>query len=129
MNLSVQYFTIYLMLFICITLKQFTGLPCLTAAIGIFDAGRATVMFAPMLSILFISTRMRALQLAKATDGTIPPTAGPQGWAQDGMFLSTWSCLVQVIMAILVPILTGSTPEMDEDGNLKTPEGAGKIMA
>merc|ERR1719160_1299675 len=72
---------------------------------------------------------MRALQLTKATDGTIPPTAGPQGWAQDGMFLSTWSVLVQVLMAILVPILTGSTPEMDEDGNLKTPEGASKIMA
>merc|ERR1719231_679222 len=81
-----------------------------------------------MLSILFVGTRMRALQLTKATDGTIPPTAGPLGWAQDGMFLSTWSCLVQVIMALVVPLLTGAKPEMDEDGNLKTPEGAGKIM-
>jgi len=129
MNLTVQYFFIYLCLWICITCQQILGdNPIWDKAIAIFDAGRATVMFAPMLSMLFIGTRMRALQLTKATDGTIPPTAGPQGWAQDGMFLSTWSCLVQVIMAILVPILTGSTPEMDEDGNLKTPEGAGKIM-
>merc|ERR1719326_422576 len=130
MNLTVQYFFIYLCLWICITCQQILGdNPIWDKAIAIFDAGRATVMFAPMLSMLFIGTRMRALQLTKATDGTIPPTAGPQGWAQDGMFLSTWSCLVQVIMAILVPILTGSTPEMDEGGNLKTPEGSSKIMA
>merc|ERR1719197_324767 len=129
MNLTVQYFFIYLCLWLAITGQQFLGSSDIwDKAIAIFDAGRATVMFAPMLSMLFIGTRMRALQLTKATDGTIPPTAGPQGWAQDGMFLSTWSCLVQVIMAILVPVLTGSTPEMDEDGNLKTPEGAGKIM-
>merc|ERR1719265_967669 len=101
MNLTVQYFFIYLCLWVCITCQQFLGSsPLWDQAIGIFDAGRATVMFAPMLSILFIGTRMRALQLTKATDGTIPPTAGPQGWAQDGMFLSTWSVLVQVIMAI-----------------------------
>jgi hypothetical protein len=130
MNLTVQYFFIYLILWLAITGQQLSGVssPIWDKTIAIFDAGRATVMFAPMLSMLFIGTRMRALQLTKATDGTIPPTAGPQGWAQDGMFLSTWSCLVQVIMAIAVPILTGSTPEMDEDGNLNTPEGAGKIM-
>merc|ERR1719399_1901128 len=130
MNLTVQYFTIYLSLWICITCQEIFGdNPIWDKAIAIFDAGRATVMFAPMLSMLFIGTRMRALQLTKATDGTIPPTAGPQGWAQDGMFLSTWSVLVQVIMALLVPILTGAKPEMDEDGNLKTPEGSSKILA
>jgi len=129
MNLTVQYFFIYLCLWLCITAQQILGdAPVWDTAIAIFDAGRATVMFAPMLSMLFIGTRMRALQLTKATDGTIPPTAGPQGWAQDGMFLSTWSCLVQVIMALVVPLLTGAKPEMDEDGNLKTPEGAGKIL-
>jgi hypothetical protein len=130
MNLTVQYFFIYLCLWICITAQQFMGSsPFWDSTIAIFDAARATVMFAPMLSMLFIGTRMRALQLTKATDGTIPPTAGPQGWAQDGMFLSTWAVLVQVIMAILVPILTGSKPEMDEDGNLKTPEGSSVIIA
>jgi len=130
MNLTVQYFFIYLMLWICITAQQFLGSSDLwDKAIAIFDAGRATVMFAPMLSMLFIGTRMRALQLTKATDGTIPPTAGPQGWAQDAMFLSTWSVLIQVIMAIVVPLLTGAKPEMDDDGNLKTPEGSSKIIA
>merc|ERR1719247_3820604 len=130
MNLTVQYFVIYLMLFICITLKQFMGpVPCLTVAIGVFEAGQKTVMFAPMLSILFIGTRMRALQLAKATDGTIPPEAGPPGYAQDAMFLCTWSVLIQVCMALLVCLLTcGGKPQMDEDGNVKKPEGGNFIV-
>merc|ERR1719388_447693 len=129
MNLTVQYFFVYLMLWICITAQQILGDATIwDKTIAIFDAGRATVMFAPMLSMLFIGTRMRALQLTKSTDGTIPVTAGPQLWVQEGMFLSTWSCLVQVIMALLVPILTGAKPEMDEDRNLKTPEGASKIL-
>merc|ERR1719160_726320 len=81
MNLTIQYFFIYLVLWICITAQQFLGdAPIWDKIIAIFDAARATVMFAPMLSMLFIGTRMRALQLTKATDGTIPVTAGPQGW-------------------------------------------------
>merc|ERR1719389_1463220 len=119
------------MLFICITLKQFTGgdMPCLNVAIGVFEAGQKTVMFAPMLSIMFIATRMRALQLAKSTDGTIPPEAVPPGYAQDAMFLCTWAVLVQVCMALLVCLLTcGGRPQMDDDGNVKTPQGGNFIV-
>jgi len=130
MNLTVQYFTVYLALFICITIKQFSpSLKVMDFLIGVFEAGQKTVMFAPMLSMLFIGARMRALQLTKASDGTIPPTAGPQPWAQDAMFLATWSVLVQLIMAMVVPIATGTgKPEMDEDGNVKTPSGTNKYV-
>lgn len=130
MNLTVQYFVIYLLLFICVTLKQFMpGVGCLTVAIAVFEAAQKTVMFAPMLSILFIGTRMRALQLAKAQDGTIPPEAGPPGYAQDAMFLCTWSVLIQVCMALLVCLLTcGGAPQMDEDGNVKKPQGGNFIV-
>merc|ERR1719345_597806 len=129
MNLTLQYFAIYLVLFVSITVKQFTNLEILGYVISIFESARVTVMFAPMLSILFIGARMRALQLTKATDGTIPTTAGPQTWVQDGMYLATWSVLVQLIMAILVPICTGTgKPEMDHSGNVKTPESAGKYV-
>jgi hypothetical protein len=137
MNLTVQYFTVYLLLFIAITVKQFAGggkqetgqFDLFGFIIGVLDAGRHTVMFAPMLSMLFIGARMRALQLTKATDGTIPPSAGPQPWAQQAMFLATWSVMVQLIMAMVVPIATGTgKPEMDEDGNVKTPAGANKIV-
>jgi hypothetical protein len=127
MNLTAQYFFIYLMLFISITVKQFI-LPdnnILELTIDIFDAARATVMFAPMLSMLFIACRMRALQLTKATDGTIPVTAGPQLWSQEGMFMSTWSVLIQVIMTILVPIVSGGQkPKLDADGTPEAPEGS-----
>jgi hypothetical protein len=128
MNLAVQYFTIYLALFVCITIKQFAPmLLIMDFLIAIFEAGQKTVMFAPMLAMLFIGARMRALQLTKATDGTIPPTAGPQPWAQDGMFLATWSVLIQVIMTLVVPIATGTgKPEMDEDGCVKTPKGTNR---
>jgi len=130
MNLTVQYFTVYLALFVCITVKQFSpNLTIMDFLIGIFEAGQKTVMFAPMLSMLFIGARMRALQLTKATDGTIPPTAGPQPWAQDGMFLATWSVLIQLIMTMLVPLVTGTgKPEMDEDGNVITPKGTNKYV-
>jgi len=129
MNLTCQYFTIYLGLFVCITIKQFSSIS-MELVIGMFEGGQKTVMFAPMLSMLFIGARMRALQLTKATDGTIPPTAGPQGWAQEGMFLSTWSVLVQVIMVFLVPLATGGgKPEMDDSGNLITPKGTNKYIS
>merc|ERR1719316_560501 len=130
MNLTVQYFTVYLALFVCITIKQFApGLTIMSFLIAIFEAGQKTVMFAPMLSMLFIGTRMRALQLTMATDDTIPPGAGPQSWAQQGMFLATWSVLVQVIMTIVVPIALGTgKPEMDEDGNVKAPKGTNRIV-
>ena len=125
MNLTLQYFTIYLMLFVSITIHQYTGMEFLETVIAIFDGAQKTVMYAPMLAILFIGTRMRALQLTRAKDGTIPPDAGPQPWVQDGMFLATWSLLVQLIMTILVPICTGTgKPEMDHSGKVLTPEGA-----
>jgi len=98
-------------------------------AISIFDAARSTVMFAPMLSILFIAARMRALQLTKAKDGTIPVSAGPQKWVQDGMFLATWSVFVQLVMTMLVPILTGSKAEVGQDGIVKVPPGTPKSLA
>jgi hypothetical protein len=148
-NLTVQYFFIYVMLFICITLKSFSTGSSLSNAndeesalerdsnfsrimskgIAIFDAARGTVMFAPMLAILFIGARMRALQLAKAKDGTIPPEAGPQTWVQDCMFLATWAVCVQLIMTLLVPLFTGAQkPVVDNDGNLKAPPDSPKAL-
>merc|ERR1719326_2631048 len=87
-------------------------------------------MFAPMLAVLFIGCRMRALQIiGVATGGVIPPTAGPQTWAQDAMFLATWSLHVQLIMTILVPLILGAgKTEQDESGNVKAPAGSSKVI-
>lgn len=133
MNLTVQYFSIYLMLFVFITVKQFAGdLRTINILISTLEGAQKTVMFAPMLAILFVATRMRALQLilgGDKGDGQIPVGAGPQTWAQDAMFLATWSLHVQLVMTVLVPLVTGTAkPEMDADGHVKTPEGAQKIV-
>jgi hypothetical protein len=126
MNLAVQYFTLYLAIFIAITANQFFKVGAFL--IPILEGGLKTVMFAPMLSMLFIACRMRALQLTKATDGTIPPTAGPQSWAQEGMFLSTWAVLIQVICAILLPIALGGKVVIDEEGNARPEPGKGQVV-
>jgi hypothetical protein len=133
MNLTVQYFSVYLMLFVFITCKQFGAhTKIIDILISVFESAQKTVMFAPMLATLFIGVRMRALQLIMGgdnTDGAIPLNAGPQTWAQDAMFLCTWSVHVQLIMTILVPLVTGSAKvEMDDEGHVKVPEGASKIV-
>merc|ERR1719482_1050264 len=64
MNLTVQYFFIYLMLWVLVTTKQFMSAgKFLDTAIFTLDSARMTVMFCPMLSVLFVGTRMRALQI------------------------------------------------------------------
>jgi len=128
MNLATQFFGVYLGLFVCNTVKQYIQGPIMDKLMMIFEAGQKTVQFAPMLSILCWATRMRALQLAKAEDGTIPPTAGPPMWAQDAMYLCAWSVLIQLIMAMVVPALGDEKVEMDENGAVKPPQNANKIV-
>lgn len=79
MNLTIQYFFVYIVLYVLVTVRQFAGPDVLTKTINAFDAARGTVMFCPMLCILFVGLRMRALQI---TGGS----GAPQGWAQDCEF-------------------------------------------
>merc|ERR1719420_364967 len=105
LNLAFQYFLIYALLWIFITLKDFTGYE-LTSAMQAIETAKSTVAFAPMIAVLFIATRMRALQM---TDNK----GAPQGWVQDGMYLATWSILIQFLMCLIMPFFTGKkyTPD------------------
>merc|ERR1719217_1326880 len=97
---------------ICVTLNSLLeDAPMIKTLIRIFRAGQETVMFVPMLAVLFIGCRMRALQLTRADDGTIPPSAGPQPWAQKAMYAASLSLLVQIAMTMLVEIVHGSHHE------------------
>merc|ERR1719191_2058264 len=69
-----------------------------------------TVAFCPMLAILFVGTRMRALQMTNNK-------GAPQGWAQDGMYLATWSIFVQFFMVVIAGVATGEKVKTDADGN------------
>merc|ERR1719421_1136533 len=64
------------------------------------ETAKTTVQFAPMISVLFIATRMRALQISNNK-------GAPQGWAQDGMYLCSWALMVQFLMCLIVPVFTG----------------------
>merc|ERR1719247_3895824 len=105
LNLAFQYFLIYALLWIFITLKDFTGYE-LTSAMQAIETAKSTVAFAPMIAVLFIATRMRALQM---TDNK----GAPQGWVQDGMYLATWSILIQFMMCLIMSFFTGKkyTPD------------------
>merc|ERR1719380_247716 len=107
-NLTVQFFTVYLGLWIAQTVKDFLNydLPRLTELM--LDA-QATVAFCPMLAILFVGTRMRALLITNNK-------GAPQGWVQDGMYMATWAVLIQFLMCLLLPLATGSAAKTDEDG-------------
>merc|ERR1719327_555039 len=132
LNLAFQYFLIYLLLWIFITVEDLTsGQINLHAAKDAIESAKSTVQFAPMLCILFVATRMRALQMTQNR-------GAPQGWVQDGMYLASWSVLIQFMMCLLMPVFTGKkyTPDSldgetkpKEDENLGNPMAAGVVTA
>jgi len=110
-NLTFQFFFVYIWIWAAITVKEFTGFEwaLLTQTM---ENCKGVVMFCPMLAILFVGTRMRALML---TDSK----GSPQGWCQDGMYMATWSLLIQFVMVLVTPCATGVPGQVDEDGNIK----------
>merc|ERR1719311_324742 len=62
LNLCFQYFLIYLLLWVFVTVEDFTGY-ALPKSKDAIESAKATVQFAPMLAVLFIGTRLRALQM------------------------------------------------------------------
>merc|ERR1719314_45335 len=110
-NLTFQFFFVYLWIWAAITIKEFTGYEW-ALMMQTMENCKGVVMFCPMLSILFVGTRMFALQI---TDNK----GAPQGWTQDGMYMATWSLLIQFIMVLVTPCATGVPAEVDEDGNIK----------
>jgi len=110
-NMTFQFFFVYIWIWAAITVKEFTGMEWALMT-QTMENCKGIVMFCPMLSILFVATRMRALQL---TDSK----GSPQGWVQDGMYMSTWSLLIQFAMVLITPCATGVPASVDEDGNIK----------
>jgi hypothetical protein len=116
LNLAFQYFIIYLLLWIYYTIEDLSGveLTLLATAKDALESAKATVQFAPMLSVLFVMTRMRALQITQQK-------GAPQGWVQDGMYLASWAVLIQFMMCLVMPMFTGKKFTPDSlDGSTKT---------
>merc|ERR1719313_390891 len=110
-NLTVQFFTVYLGLWIAQTAKDFMQMELPRLSELMMDA-QATIAFCPMLAILFVGTRMRALLITNNR-------GAPPGWAQDGMYMATWAVLIQFLMVLIIGIASAGRVPCDEDG---TPE-------
>merc|ERR1719486_1126254 len=65
---------------------------------------------APLLCILFVATRMRALQITQQE-------GDPPGWAQDCMLIAVFATCVQALSCMVMPIFIGGACKVDEDGN------------
>merc|ERR1719359_101386 len=110
-NLTVQFFTCYLGLWICQTAKDYLGMQ-LPLLYNLMENCKLTIGFCPMLAILFVGTRMRALMITNNK-------GAPQGWVQDGMYMATWAVLTQFLMVLFVGLAVageGEKVEIDEDG-------------
>merc|ERR1719161_119803 len=93
-SLSIQYFVIYTLLAMIRTANQFTGHSMLGIQ-KIMETAATTVTYAPMLSVLFLGVRMRAIQLSQ---GQTEKYKLPQPWVQQAMYICTYAVLGQVIL-------------------------------
>merc|ERR1719181_860943 len=64
------------------------------------NVATASMNFAPMLAVLFIGARMRALQMD-------PVNGAPQKWAQNCFFMCTYALLAQTCLCIAIPVILG----------------------
>merc|ERR1712028_68530 len=112
-NLTCQFFFVYFMVQAMVTISELTGGAVPLEQWKLFtviNGAKATLAFAPMLSILFVTTRMYALLI---TD----KKGAPQAWVQDAMFMSTWALLISFVMCLVTGLLMDKV-ETDEDGNV-----------
>jgi hypothetical protein len=113
MNLTAQFFLVYLLMTIMLTVNEVSGgkYPLQTYKLfAALEASKATLAFAPMLSILFVTTRMYALLI---TD----KKGAPQGWVQDGMYMSTWAIAISFMSCLFTGLIMDDV-KTDEDGNV-----------
>merc|ERR1719197_1581141 len=101
------------MMTVMLTISEVTGGKIPLEKYRLFSAiqsAQATLAFAPMLSILFVTTRMYALLI---TD----KKGAPPAWVQDGMYMATWSLLISFLMCLITGLVMDNV-ETDEDGNV-----------
>merc|ERR1719379_1287273 len=102
MILACQYFCVYGGIQVCKSVEEWISNKweffhtlqeaCNTATLS--------MNFAPMLAVLFIGARMRALQMD-------PVNGAPQKWAQNCFFMCTYAVLAQTCLCIAIPVVLG----------------------
>merc|ERR1719440_2435714 len=98
--LACQYFLVYGGIQVARTWTQFTSIAAnfTSKAEAALMIACASMNFAPMLAVLFIGARMRALNMD-------PVNGNPQPWAQNCFFMCTYALLAQTICSVAVPLV------------------------
>jgi len=120
MILAVAFFSTQLVIAFCRSYEEFKGV-AFPRMVAIMQEAATTIEFGPMLAILFLCARMRALQ----------HDSQPQAWAQDCMYLATTAVIITTILAVAIPLTCGGTVKTCERTNEKTfvpPENASKTL-
>jgi len=92
-----QFFCLYTALAIVRTLNSFKF--NLVGVQQILESGCTTVMYAPMLCVLFLGARMRAIQLSQ---GQTLKYNLPQPWVQSAMVVTSYAVVLQVVLVFLL---------------------------
>lgn len=111
LSLTAQFFFVYVGIFVVASLRQFLN-SSFTLTMQTFSAAQAVVMFCPMLCVLFMGARSRALEITGQK-------GAPQGWVQQCMEAATYATLFQLILCMFLPCVMGREVESDQDGNIK----------
>merc|ERR550514_2229848 len=97
MILATMYFIVYAGIQFGKTFQSFSGVDS-SKLTGALQGAIVTMFFAPMMAILFIGARMRALQMD-------PINGAPQKWAQNCFYAVSYAIMIQVILAVCVPLI------------------------
>merc|ERR1719161_1941282 len=99
MILSAQFFLVYGGIQVCKTVDDWLSFKMenLNKAL---DGATNSMFFAPMLAVLFIGARMRALQMD-------PVNGAPQKWAQNCFFMCTYALALQTALCVAIPVVLG----------------------
>merc|ERR1719504_469795 len=111
-TLTVMFFIVYAGVALLRTWGQLTGNAAWPALETALLASTAAMNFAPMLSILFLAARMRALQMDSVN-------GAPQSWAQSCFYMCAYALMFQCIFAIAVPLVLGGKVKEGELGGQK----------
>merc|ERR1719160_200816 len=99
MKLTSMYFIVYAGIQFAKTFESFSGVDS-SKLHGALQGAICTMFFAPMMAVLFIGARMRAMQMD-------PIRVPIQKWAQNCFYMCTYSVLFQCLLAILTPLVLG----------------------
>jgi len=104
LDLTTMYFGVHLLQWFIFLLRDVFNLnwkKCQSTVVSL--------RFAPMLCVLFVSCRMRALQITEQR-------GSPPVWAQRSMYLCVLATVIQCVSCLILPFFLDATGKVDSDG-------------